>query len=197
MIIVLLIQTISLSKSIKYLVLFTSIAVFAIPILILGQQTLAQTSSDFLTYKDPKFGYSIEYPSDWKVFYIGSEPETAFIGTADRSVMVFITVNDSIDRSMSIVDWGKELMEVSKSGAIGPVDLNTNDYSISGIPAARLDAKYKMPNPITGEVQQRVVGLASIINGKGYEIVTSAPDAKFSDYAPTFGRMLYSFKANG
>jgi hypothetical protein len=51
-------------------------------------------------------------------------------------------------------------------------------------------------NPITGETQQKFVGLITMIHGKGYTITTLAPDAKFSNYIPNFGGMIYSFKVN-
>jgi hypothetical protein len=90
-----------------------------------------------------------------------------------------------------------ESAKINNPNDVISTDLNTNDYYVQGHPAARVDSIMKLFNPITGEIQQRIVALASIIDGKGYEIVTSAPDAKFSDYAATFGHMLYSFKVNG
>jgi hypothetical protein len=79
----------------------------------------------------------------------------------------------------------------------GASDRNANDYYSAGHPAARIEFTAKQFNPITGETQQRMVSLASIINGKGYSIAASAPDSKFSDFAAQFGHMLYSFSVNG
>jgi hypothetical protein len=77
------------------------------------------------------------------------------------------------------------------------IDRNTNKYSLAGHPAVRVEFTGKQFNPVTGETQQRVIVLASIIDGKGYEIVVSAPDSKFSNYATLFGRMISSFRVNG
>jgi len=52
------------------------------------------------------------------------------------------------------------------------------------------------PHPIMGETELKSIGLITIIDGRGHLIGASAPDTEFSDYAPIFGHMIYSFNVD-
>jgi hypothetical protein len=181
------------------MILISSVLLILITVTNPTGQLIGQTdfSNTFLTYRDPTFGYSIEYPSDWTISHIRN---TTFISTPDRNEAVFISVNSSIDKNMTTKELGNKLVEVNSNSSYAKnfslIDRNTNDYGLAGYPAARVEFTAKQFHPITGETQQRVVILASLINGKGYLVALSAPDTKFSYYTKQFGHMLYSFKIN-
>ena len=174
----------------------------AITIIVPYRQVIGQADSlgIYLPYEDSTFGYSIEYPFGWRISHIESEPSTTFISNPDRNEFVFISVNSSIDQNMTTEELGNKIVEVNShspySKDFSLVDRNANDYYLAGHPAVRIEFTTKQFNPITGETQQRLVALGSIIDGKIYLIVISSPDTKFSDYTAQFGHMLYSFKVN-
>jgi hypothetical protein len=177
-----------------------SILVITITITVAYTQVMVQAESSglYLTYTDPTFGYLIEYPSDWTISHIDS---TTYISTPDRTATLFISINSSIDQNMTTEELVNKFVEAAYNSPyakdLSLIDRNANDYYLAGHPAARVEFMAKQFNPITGETQQRMVSLASIINGKGYSIAASAPDSKFSDFAAQFGHMLYSFSVNG
>jgi hypothetical protein len=123
------------------------------------------------------------------------------VSTPDRTATLFISVNSSIDQNMTTEELVNKFVEAAYNSPYAKnfslIDRNANDYYLAGHPAARVEFTAKQFNPITGETQQRMVGLASIINGKAYSIAASAPDSKFSDFAAQFGHMLFSFRVNG
>ena len=44
--------------------------------------------SNFLTYADPTFGYSIDYPHDWRILRFQSQPDTTAIWSKIVTVLI-------------------------------------------------------------------------------------------------------------
>jgi hypothetical protein len=103
------------------------------------------------------------------------------MSTPDRTVTVFISENYSIDQNMTTEELGNKIVEANSNSpytkGLKLIDRNANDYYLAGHSAARVEFTAKQSNSITGETQQRVVGMASIINGTIYQFVISGPDA--------------------
>jgi hypothetical protein len=166
------------------------------------QKPQQQANSDlFLTYTHPKFGYSIQYPSDWQVITFPDEPNTIDIATADRSAFFVITVNDTIAPGTTLQDMINS-SEFSLPNTYNNSIIALNNYvtQYSGIagnnPAIIAKGTFISHNPITGPIEEKIVLVYSIIGSRGYIIGMMAPANTFSDYSQTFESMLYSFDIN-
>jgi len=176
----------------------TIVALCMIPL----QQAIAQIANGtFLTYKDPQFGYSIDYPSGWVPFKFYNDPKTTLLFPSnDRSIVCIVTVNNTLAPTTTLSDMTKQFLP--NNGSLNYFEqhkahvlaYNTTGYYILGNPAIRYEYTAKVPFPITGEIHETVLGFIAIIDGKGYSLGFSAPASKFSNYTSIFTQMLYSFK---
>ena len=119
------------------------------------QQSQQQANSDFfLTYTHPKFGYSIQYPSDWQVITFSDEPNTIDIATADRSAFFVITVNETIAPGTTLRQMinGNEfsLPNIYNNDIIALDTATTTQYGLAGNnPAIIAKGTFISHNPVT------------------------------------------------
>ena len=109
-----------------------------------------------------------------------------------------INVNNSIPANETIQDLDGRMMNQSLTNHHSPIiattnaknfsiDWNIHDYSVRGYPAIKTESISKEHDPVTGDTPTKIVQLISIIGKSGidYTFTMTAPNATFSEYAPT------------
>ena len=95
----------------------------------------SQDNTNFLTYTNTDLGFTIKYPSDWLV----NESNTALgLKSPDGAGFVLVsTSNLPNGTSMSGEELAKTFISHQPFG-FRPIEVNTNNYFLSGHPAARI-----------------------------------------------------------
>jgi PsbP len=166
-----------------------------------GQSTTTTTMGSaqvggFSTYTSNKFGYSIQYPSNWLVNE-NLDQNHVEIGPSDRSAFVLLITNSSVPANLTLEDVANKIVQTNLNSHYGKnatlIDKNTNNYFLAGNSAARVELTSKIFDPIRGQIQDRLLAFASIINGRLYSIVFATEDSLFPQYVGVFEHMVSSF----
>lgn len=157
----------------------------------------AQTQRDWLTYENPDYGISIEYPANWikqesdlprasPVAFATSEPNILVIPNATLAVFVYTPKPEvsSLEEYVSIVET--QNAEKVQSGDQRMV--NTSYTTLSGFPAwSEVFYNYE-----TGRNIKTLITL-TLTNNQVYELDYRAQPGEYDRFMPTVQRMLDSF----
>jgi hypothetical protein len=163
------------------------------------------SNSNFLTYTNADYGFTIKYPSDWKV----DDSEIARFGVRFMSpdkagnLGVIVSYLRPNETGMSPNDMEKRLsMLVShQPPGLKLTEMNTNNYFLSGHPAIRLIGIMSLGGPGEPGASEGIVGtlktmgLITITGAKEYTVTYAAiPPERFPDYLQTAQIMIDSFQ---
>ena len=106
------------------------------------------TTSDFMTYTDPIYGFTIKHPSDWTKLNVSSFAAIfgTPIGSNGGAAVGVIIVNNPAVQNIGIDKLGKHMLSYHQSNPsqrgfftdFTPLELNTNTYFLAGHPVYRL-----------------------------------------------------------
>jgi hypothetical protein len=153
-----------------------------------------QNNPNFLTYTNTDLGFTIKYPSDWKVDESKRVNDTIdFISPRDAGSFVVRISTWSLrpnETNMSGADIVKVLISHNYFG-MKPIGVNTNNYSLSGHPAVFL---YGIVSSIRG-IDIEMMTLITTLEGKAYMVdCSTSPPKRFIDCLQTGELMIKSFQ---
>jgi PsbP-like protein len=162
----------------------------------LSQNILAQ--SEFLYYENKVFGFSIQYPADWKkeeqstskssniniVVSFSKHNKNQLNSEAD----LYIRTEDFLGRNTTLVDL-VQLQKAYTSSLLAVSSFNETRPIIGDKPAWQLEYTFK---GIGGTIRQGINGLF-VNDNIGYSIVFTADKKTYEKYFPLAQKMVDSF----
>lgn len=171
-------------------------------------QLAIHENQDLLTYNNPVFGISIQYPRDWSIRQYEYNP------AANNTLVGFYSSSKTASELGNISGVSGNFVPYMDIFAFGPKNVSLND-----VVKERLDTINKSSNFIINESKSislkgnysayRIVYSSMIqgeffkklhiytsLNNKVYLITFTAQDALFSNYLETVGKMIDSFREN-
>jgi PsbP-like protein len=178
------------------ILLFLLSSIFYGPSLVGAQQD----SANFLTYTNTDLGFTIKYPSDWTVneSKISDTAPTTFT-SHDRAGQVLIS-NSNLKPNETSMSWEDLVKNFSKTikimeqAGFRPIELNTNNYFLSGHPAVRMItiSSFRDSQGISHDLQ--MMSFTTILEGKKYVVGYGSPTERFDDHLQTAQKMINSFQ---
>jgi eukaryotic-like serine/threonine-protein kinase len=164
--------------------------------IIIQQEALAQTDSNFLTYDNPAYGIKIQYPADWTVSTNGLQSYSDIVGffsplqnltdvlpaQVALSVMSY-SANITLDEytNMTLTEIEQQGLEVNESNA----------FTLAGNPGYRIIFS---PPPETVPVSLSILQVWTVINDKVYLLAYTAEGSEFQNNLQLIQQMLDSLQ---
>lgn len=164
------------------LILLTSI-LFYIPPNAIAQQD----NTNFLTYANTDYGFTLKYPSNWTVNDTDINGSGFRIYSPDRVAVILVNIKPAVAN--------ETLGEIAKAYVSGrttmPLEINTNTYFLSGHHAVRaIDS-----GTFTSGREFKLMSWAVIVGNKSYAVgYYATPAARFPDYIQTAQNIVDSFQ---
>jgi photosystem II reaction center protein PsbP len=167
-----------------------------------NSSSYGQVPPQFLTYADPRFGISLQYPADW---FLNSNATvdnslTFDSNSTDFADLPVAEVNIGIDNSSSSPDLAGHMTD-----SIRNTYENNNNYSnfriigstvnsqLAGHPAYKLEFTYTFP--YNGKlVDTHGIETGTIIDSKVYWIQAIIDENQYLNYQQTIQEMVDSFR---
>jgi PsbP-like protein len=163
------------------------------------QQVLGQskdtTTSNFLTYTNTDYGFTLKYPPDWIVVDVTNKTSsltgvkfTSRDGIGNVIVSKFnLRPNET---GMSIDDLAKGIISHNLPES-KIIELNSNTYFLSGRPAIRTIEIRMNESPMP---QVKMMSFVTTSGQNMYTVVYGSISEKFPDYLQTVQPMMIHFK---
>jgi hypothetical protein len=166
------------------------------------QISIGQTNTNFLTYTNTELGFTIDYPSGWRIvedIYPGTvsirSPDFDF--EAQSGFRTDIQVNRSELQSLTeveniMIDDIRDFSNNLTDPDVRLVEVNSDTYYLGGHPAVRIILVFTPLNQIH---EERFVDYETLIDGKQYGVAGAARATLFPEFETIFQQMVESFKA--
>jgi hypothetical protein len=165
------------------------------------QATAQSSSSNFQTYTNTDYGFTIRYPSEWTVDDKNMSTLGVKITSPDKFGGVLVTIENlkPNETKMTAENFSDSLSSNPPTG-LKFTEINKNTYFLSGHPAIRMTGIISFGGPGEPGATQGIVGdtkmmnLITVLGEKRYSVGYIAPTEKFPDYLQTAQTMIDSFE---
>lgn len=161
----------------------------------------------FLTYQNPDYGVTIQYPYDWKKttgdpyfnqVVLFSAPEirdekSSTLISIFTPAEVVVAVENISNRNSSLKEYTDRYLQRVIATANDFQIINSSSYILAGNPAQRIISE---EIDITGHISE-VMRIVALKDGIAYRIGYFAEPETFSNYLPITQRMIDSFEITG
>jgi eukaryotic-like serine/threonine-protein kinase len=150
-----------------------------------------EDNDNFLTYDNPVFGISIQYPSGWgrlDLSFLEDSADIQFYPLNETSVVenVRIQTTDLPVQNMTLQEYTNTYVSSIEEGEVDI--LESTQATLSGLPSQKIVF-------ITAE-GLKTMQTWTIKDDKVYTITYIAEEEDYENYLPTAQRMIESFKIN-
>jgi eukaryotic-like serine/threonine-protein kinase len=164
---------------------------------LLSQGIMAQ--DEFLTYENKDFGFSIQYPSDWKKEeeYTSKSSNVNIVvsftkqngSRINTEADLYIRTEDFLGKNVSLEEFA-QFQKAYTSSLLAVSSFNESKTIIGNKPAWQLGYIFKGIGGITRD------GLNSLMinDNTGYSLVFSTDKKSFDKYLPIAQKMIESFR---
>jgi hypothetical protein len=161
-------------------------------------------TSNFLLYRNPTYGITMQYPSNWRVQSGQNSANNTIIDIAYITPPVAndprgttnlqIGIDNSVPASIASKQYLHNLIDNSRNSLTGfRVLAATNNTNLSGLPASSLLSIYKDAN--SGFIFE-TMEINAISSNHVYYIHFVTEPSMYSAFLPTLQKMINSFKVN-
>ena len=153
--------------------------------------TVKSESTKFVTYHDPKIGFSLNYPSDWTEETISSNQNQHIIMflPPDQNCAISITVYTPQQSGKDAKQWANGMISSGPQKWPGFALIDTRDTKISGVPAVTFE--------FTGRGRQNILTHSqttlTVEGNNGYMLTYDSFPDSFQKYLGTYQQVLTSF----
>jgi hypothetical protein len=172
-------------------------AILSIMVLVLLPQNII-AQAEFLAYQNNDFGFSIQYPSDWKkeeqytskssnvniVVSFAKQNESRINTEAD----LYIRTEDFLGKNVSLEDFAHQ-QKAYTSSLLAVSSFNESKAIIGNKPAWQLEYIFKG----IGGIARHGLNSLMINDNMGYSLVFSTDKKSFDKYFPIAQKMTDSF----
>ena len=183
-------------------IIITLITITSSPLLLtfisLSQNILAQAQTEFFTYENKDFGFTIKYPSDW------TEEEESTSKSSNVNIVVsfikqnrsqlrteadlYIRTEDFLGKNITLEEFA-QFQKAYTSSLLAVSSFNETRTIVGNKPAWQIEYEF---NGIGGTVRQGINNLI-ITDDIGYSLVFSTDKKSFDRYFPLAQKMIDSF----
>jgi hypothetical protein len=119
------------------------ISLLILPNIVFNTPSARAQQDNFLTYTNTDLGFTIKYPSDWKIYVYEVESGgyiTLLSSDNVTSVGVSVQTLKPNETGLTLDQYAKISLDRDRLVAsnVKPLGINTNSYALSGHPAARI-----------------------------------------------------------
>jgi hypothetical protein len=158
---------------------------------------VAARTENFLTYTNVNYGFTIKYPSDWKVY----DSNIATMGITFKSPDGLGNVEVAIKKTSLPLDIliSHYLLE-AKAHGFRLAELNNNTHFLSGHPAIRIigiesfGKPGELPSSTGSPHELKMMVYDIVLGGKLYHVRYVSPPENYLTYLPIAQHMIDSFQ---
>ena len=178
---------------------------FSSSIGLIPYRAIAQSNTRLLAYTDTNNGFTLQYPSNWTKNSTNSQNSPFVLNSPDNGGTMFVTVvhpspeNLAIAESMTLDELVRSLALPASALPLPPnelaalginiLELNSEDYFLSGHPAGRMVMTGASSDGIS-----KMMGLATIVNDRLYAVSYMADSSTYDKYLADAQTIIDSFK---
>jgi photosystem II reaction center protein PsbP len=161
-------------------------------------------TNNFLSYRNPTYGITMQYPSNWRVQSGQNSANNTIIDIAYITPPVAndprgttnlqIGIDNSVLSNITSKQYLRNLIDNSRNSLTDfRVLAATNNTILSGLPASSLLSIYKDPN---SGLSFETMEINAISNNHVYYIHFITEPSMYSTFLPTLQKMINTFKVN-
>jgi hypothetical protein len=166
--------------------------------LLLTAISSSQAQTEFLTYENNDFGFSIRYPSDWKKEeeYTSKSSNVNIVvsfakqngSRIDTEADLYIRTEDFLGKNVTLEDFAQQ-QKAYTSSLLAVSSFNESKTIIGNKPAWQLEYIFKG----IGGIARHSLNSLMINDNTGYSFVFSTDKKSFDRYFPIAQKMIDSF----
>jgi hypothetical protein len=155
-------------------------------------------SQHFLLYTNPDHDFKIWYPSDWSINEKNITHSGLLITSPDMAGKIIVSTMNlgPIESRMTPSELAKSVMSSQNDSRSRFIELNANDYFLSGYPAVKIvqirNSDAGLDDDAAGEYKS--MSLITLLEGKAYFVSYIATPQMFPNYLQTAQTIIDSFE---